>query len=113
MIFHYHYKFYEYQVIFFDFYNALNIFQHLINDIFHDYLDDFLVVYLDDLLIYFNILKEHKKHVHLILQRLQVMNLYLKPNKCEFHIQIIFFLDYIIISKEIRMNLVKVDFIFS
>src|SRR5438876_10386285 len=111
MIFHYRYEFYEYQVMSFDLCNASDIFQYLVNDIFHDYLDDFLIIYLNNLLIYFNILKEYKKYVHLILQRLQVANLYLKLSKYEFHIQIIFFLDYIIISKGIRMNFVKIDFI--
>src|SRR5438876_4540885 len=93
--------------------NAPGTFQHFVNDTFREYLDDFLVAYLDDSLIYSNTLKEHKQHVYLILQRLQDAGLYLKLSKCEFHVQTISFLGYIISVEGIRMNPAKTPSILS
>ncbi len=113
MMFYYHYEFYEYRIILFDLCNAPSTFQHFVNDIFRDFLDNFLIFYLDDLFIYSNTLKEHKCHVHLILEWLQIAGLYLKSSKYEFHVQIVFFLGYIIISEEIHMDSIKIDSILS
>ena len=107
------YGLYEYQVMPFGLCNAPGTFQHFINDIFREYLDDFMVSYLDDLLIYSNTLKEHKRHVRLVLERLQAAGLYLKPSKCEFHVQTVSFLGYIITPEGIRMDPAKVDSIIS
>src|SRR5438045_9173721 len=63
-------------------------FQHFVNDTFREYLDDFMVAYLDDLLIYSNTLKEHKRHVRLVLQRLQDAGRHLKLSKYAFQRQI-------------------------
>ena len=93
--------------------NAPGTFQHFVNDTFREYLDDFLVTYLDDLLIYSNTLKEHKQHVGLIVQYLQDAGLYLKLSKCEFHIQKISFLGYIISLKGISMDPTKTYSILS
>jgi hypothetical protein len=55
------------------------------NDALHEYLDVFVIVYLDDVLIYLTNEKEHVKHVKLVLEKLTVFNLLLKPEKCEFY----------------------------
>ena len=93
----------------FDLCNAPGTFQHFVNDTFQEYLDDFLVAYLDDLLIYSNTLKEHKHHVCLILQCLQDAGLYSKLSKCEFHVQKISFLGYIISPEGISRDPTKTD----
>ena len=111
--FHCHYGLFEYQVMPFGLCNAPGTFQHFINDTFHNFLDNFLVSYLDDLLIYSNTLKEHKCHVRLVLEWLQATGLYLKPSKCEFHLQTISFLGYIITPEGIHMDPVKVNSILS
>ena len=107
------YGLYEYQVMPFGLCNAPGTFQHFVNDTFREYLDDFMVAYLDDLLIYSNTLKEHKRHVRLVLQRLQDAGLHLKLSKCEFHVQTVSFLGYIISPKGISMDPVKIDSILS
>jgi Reverse transcriptase (RNA-dependent DNA polymerase) len=89
--------------------NAPGTFQHFVNDTFREYLDDFLVAYLDDLLIYSNTLKEHKRHVRLILERLRAAGLYIKPEKCQFHVTEVAFLGFLISDKGVRMDLAKVD----
>ena len=68
--------------------------------------------YLDDLLIYSNTLNEYKQ-VRLVLQHLQDAGLYLKLSKCEFHIQMISFLGYIISLEGISMDPAKIDSILS
>src|SRR5947199_3658319 len=88
-------------------------FSTFVNDTFREYLDDFMVAYLDDLLIYSNTLKEHKRHVRLVLQRLQDAGLHLKLSKCEFHIETVSFLGYIISPEGISMDPVKIDSILS
>ena len=64
------YGLFEYKVMPFGLCNAPAAFQHLTNDVFREYLDQFVVVYLDDILIYSNTLKEHKRHVRMVLERL-------------------------------------------
>src|SRR5277367_4541788 len=54
-------------------------------------------------------LKEHKRHVKLVLQRLQDAGLYLKPSKCQFHQTDISFLGYIINQDGIKMDPIKVE----
>ena len=89
--------------------NAPGTFQHYMNDTFRDFLDEFLVVYLDDMLIYSDNLKEHREHVREVLERLRDAGLFLKPSKCEFHIQEVEFLGFVIGTEGVRMDPAKVD----
>jgi hypothetical protein len=103
------YGLYEFCVMPFGLCNAPSSFQHFANDIFKDFLDDFLVVYLDDLLIYSNTRQEHKRHVHLVLQRLGEAGLYLKLEKSVFNSEEVPFLGFIISPDGIRMDPSKVE----
>lgn len=49
---------------------AQAVFQDLVNNGLRDYLNIFVVVYLDDIHIFSDNLKEHERHVHIVLQRL-------------------------------------------
>jgi hypothetical protein len=100
---------FEYQVMPFGLCNAPGTFQHFVNDTFRDFIDDFLVAYLDDLLIYSNTLKEHKRHVRLVLERLRAAGLYIKPEKCQFHVTEVAFLGFIISDKGVQMDPAKVN----
>jgi hypothetical protein len=66
------------------------------NDTFCDFLDKFLIIYLDDLLIYSDTLAEHKRHVQMVLERLREAELCLKPSKCEFYVQEVSFLRFVV-----------------
>jgi hypothetical protein len=103
------YGLYEYNVMPFGLCNAPGTFQHFVNDKFRDYLDEFLVIYLDDLLIYSDTLEEHKRHVRLVLKRLQEAGLYVKPQKCQFHATKVSFLGFMISSDGIHMDPAKVE----
>ena len=103
------YGLFEYTVMPFGLCNALGTFQHYMNDIFRDFLDKSLVIYLDDFLVYSDNLKEHRKHVQLVLERLWEAGLYLKPSKCKFHKEEVEFLGFIVGKNGIRMDPSKVD----
>lgn len=55
-----------------------------------------MVVYLDDILIFLKTLDEHKKHVHLVLDKLNKVDTRASPDKCEFHKQEVEFLGHIL-----------------
>jgi hypothetical protein len=65
--------------------NAAADLQGCINNGIREALDDFASAYLDDVCIYSNFEKEHAGHVKWIIQCLLEAELYLKPEKCEFH----------------------------
>src|SRR5213075_342584 len=79
------YGLFEYVVMPFGLCNVPGTFQHYMNNTFREFLDKFLVIYLDDFLVYSDNLKEYKKHVWQVMQRLREAGLYLKQSKCEFH----------------------------
>jgi len=74
------------------------------NDMLFKYLHQFCQIYLNDIIIYSKILKKHKRHVWLILNKLQKANLQININKCEFHVQKTIFLELLISIKELKMN---------
>ena len=53
-------------------------------------------------------LKEHIEHIKKVLKKLKEYKLYLQASKYEFHIQETEFLGYIILTKDIKINLKKV-----
>ena len=77
---------FEYVIILFKLYNALEIFQTFINDILREYLDDFYLNYLDDILIYNNIYENYIIYISKILKRLIEVELFLNIDKCEFFV---------------------------
>ena len=107
------YDLYKYVVMFFDFCNVFETFQLYINDVFKKYLNDFCIVYLNDVLIYNNNKKNHIKHVRKILNKLHVVKLFLNINKCEFFVNEVKYLDFIIIIESVKINSKKVQAIFN
>ena len=104
-VFRTRYDHFEYLVMPFDLCNALAIFQSYINDVLYEFLDEFCVAYLDDVLIYIDdSLEDHINHVRQVLQRLLDNGLYVKFEKCEFHVQETKFLGFIISPNDIAMD---------
>jgi hypothetical protein len=52
----------------FGLYNALAMFQHMMNDILRDFLHKLIIVYLDDVCIYSRTMEEHLEHLRLLIQ---------------------------------------------
>ncbi len=95
---------YKYHVMLFELTNESTFYQHYMNDVLFEYLHQFCQIYLDDIIIYSKILKKHKRHVWLILNRLREADLQIDINKCEFHVQKTIFLELLISIEELKMN---------
>ncbi len=77
---------YKYYVMLFELINESTFYQHYMNDVLFEYLHQFCQIYLDDIIIYNKILKKHKRHVRLILNRLREADLQMNINKCKFYV---------------------------
>ena len=99
---------YEYLVMPFGLTNAPAIFQSLVNDVLRDFLNRCIFVYLNDILIFSRTPEEHQQHIHQVLERLLRNCLFVKAEKCEFHVRRVSFLGYIVAAGEISMDPAKV-----
>ncbi len=95
---------YKYHVMLFKLINESAFYQHYMNDVLFKYLHQFYQIYLNDIIIYSKILKKHKQHVWLILNKLREADLQIDINKCEFHVQKTIFLELLISIEELKMN---------
>jgi hypothetical protein len=86
-------------------------FQGYINNATREALDDFASAHLDDVLIYSTSEEEHVAHVKWIMQRLLEAGLYLKPEKCKFHMETVRYLGLIISTKGISIDEDKVEIV--
>jgi hypothetical protein len=102
------YGHYEYLVMPFGLTNAPATFQTLVNNVLREYLDIFVIVYLDDILIYSKTMEEHVQHVKKVLRALQHKHLPIKPEKCQFHVQTVGFLGFVISPEGIKMEQEKI-----
>jgi hypothetical protein len=75
------YGLYEYTSMSFGWTNAPAYIMYPLNKVFMEYLDKIVVVFIDDILIYSMDEEEHKKHLHLVLQKLRDHQLYAKMSK--------------------------------
>jgi len=103
------FNFYKYHMMSFELINDSTFYQHYMNDVLFDYLHQFCQIYLDDIIIYSKTLKKHKRHVRLILHRLQETDLQININKCKFHVQNFFFLKLLLFIEELKINFRKVQ----
>jgi hypothetical protein len=93
--------------------NAPVFFMNLMNNVFMDYLDKFVVVFIDDILIYSQSEEEHVDHLKMVLQILREYQLYAKLSKCEFWIDEVLFLGYIINKDGLAMDSKEVAYILN
>uniref|UniRef100_A0A669DIS8 ribonuclease H n=1 Tax=Oreochromis niloticus TaxID=8128 RepID=A0A669DIS8_ORENI len=100
---------FEYLVMPFGLTNAPAVFQGLVNDVLQDFINRFVFVYLDDILIFSHSLSDHVRHVRQVLQRLLENRLFVKGEKCEFHVSTVSFLGYIIEQGDLRTDPAKVQ----
>jgi len=95
---------YKYHVMLFELTNESTFYQHYMNDVLFKYLHQFCQIYLDDIIIYSKILKKHKQHVRLVLNRLREADLQIDIDKCKFHVQKTIFLELLISIERLKMN---------
>ena len=98
-MFHTHSGLYKYLVMLFGLANTPSMFQNYINNVLgSDILDVFGTAYVDDILVYSQTLKEHQKHVKLVLSQLQDASLQVDISKCDFEVHQVKYLGFIIQS---------------
>jgi RNase H-like domain found in reverse transcriptase/Reverse transcriptase (RNA-dependent DNA polymerase)/Integrase zinc binding domain/Retroviral aspartyl protease len=107
------YGHFEYLVMPFGLTNAPATFQAFLNDVLRECLDTVVVIYLDDILIFSKDEESHTKDVSRVLQLLSDAQLQVKLEKCQFHVQKVEFLGYIISPEGISMDPAKVEAITS
>ncbi|KAI4887009.1 hypothetical protein NFI96_004327 [Prochilodus magdalenae] len=94
----------EYRLMPFGLRNAPSVFQSFINDVLRDMLGQFVIAYIDDILIYSPAFPTHVQHVRRVLSRLLEHQLYVKGEKCEFHMGSVSFLAYVVSPKGVIMD---------
>ncbi|KAK3540361.1 hypothetical protein QTP70_029552 [Hemibagrus guttatus] len=99
---------YEYRIMPYGLANAPAVFQSFINKIFRDIMNKYVVAYIDDILIYSKSEEEHQSHVRTVLTRLLENQLYVKAEKCEFHVQRTSFLGYNVSYQGVEMDNSKI-----
>lgn len=85
--------------------------KHFINDTLRGYLNVFCTVYINDVPVYSNSVKEHKKHVCAVLEKLKEAGLQLDIDKSKFFVTEVKYLGLIISTEGIRMDAQKVQVI--
>jgi hypothetical protein len=82
------YGFFKPLVMFFGLRNSPSTFQAMMDQEFRDIIKEHrllgteIIIYMDDILVASTSLKGHRAAVHTILDRLETLDLYLKPEKC-------------------------------
>nr|GEX10541.1 hypothetical protein [Tanacetum cinerariifolium] len=107
------YGHFEFQVMPFGLTNAPAVFMDLMNRVCKPYLDKFVIVFIDDILIYSKDVKEHEKHLNIILELLKKERLYAKFSKCDFWLDSIQFMGHVIDRNGVHVDPAKIEAIKS
>ena len=99
---------FEYTVMPFGLCRAPSDWQAFINNVLREYLDQFCTAYADDILIYSDNLKDHRRHVRLILQKLREAGIQADIDKCDFNAQEVVYLGLILTPDGVKMDPSKV-----
>jgi len=102
------YSLYEWLVMSFGLTNAPSTFMRLMNHILRAFISKFVVVYFDDILIYSKEFDEYMDHFRQVLDVLKKESLYANLKRCDFCMDIIIFLRYVVSAKGIEIDEAKV-----
>lgn len=89
--------------------NAPAAFMDLMNRVLRAYLNRFVIVFIDDILIYSKSIKQHKKHLQIVLQILRDAQLYAKLSKCKLWLDKVGFLGHIVSVEGVSIDPQKVE----
>lgn len=104
IIFKTRYGHYEFLMMPFGLTNAPAALKDLMNKVYQAFLDRFVIVCIDDILVYFKTVEEH---LRMFLQTLREMKLYAKFKKCEFGLDQVVFLGYVVTNDGICVDPTK------
>jgi RNase H-like domain found in reverse transcriptase/Reverse transcriptase (RNA-dependent DNA polymerase) len=101
---------FEPTVMFFGLTNSPAMFQTMMDDIFQEEIaQGWVKIYMDDIIIATeDDEEEHARRVNQVLKKLEEHDLYLKPEKCNFHVKEVEYLGVIIGQGQVKMDLTKV-----
>ena len=106
------YSYFKYQVMLFGLFNASATFQEYVNMILAEKLDIFVIIYLDDMLIYTeNQRQPYVEAVRWVLDQLQKYSFFTNLKKCYFHQDDVCFLEYVVLSKGISMEVEQIEIV--
>lgn len=100
---------YQYKVMPYGLACVPSVFSCLIYHVLRDFLGKCTIAYTDDILIYSHTEDVHVSHVRKVFERLWQNKLYIKREKCKFHVTRITFLEYIINTTGISTDLDKLN----
>ena len=89
--------------------NALTVFMDLMNRVFKPYIDQFVIFFIDNILIDSKSTEEHGQHLRIALPTLKDNQLVAKFSKCEFCLEKVKFLGYVVPREGISVDSTKVD----
>jgi RNase H-like domain found in reverse transcriptase/Reverse transcriptase (RNA-dependent DNA polymerase) len=97
-------------VMFFGLTNSPATFQTMMDDIFQEEIaQGWVKIYMDDIIIATeDDEEEHTRHVNQVLKKLEEHDLYLKPEKCNFHVKEVEYLGIVIGQGQVKMDPTKV-----
>ncbi|GKD51243.1 putative reverse transcriptase domain-containing protein, partial [Tanacetum coccineum] len=107
------YDHFKFQVMPFGLTNAPVVFMDLMNRVCKPYLDKFVIVFIDDILVYSKDEEEHGEHLKIILELLKKERLYAKFSKCDFWLDLVQFLGYVIDHSGVHVDLIMIEAIRS
>ncbi|XP_073153565.1 uncharacterized protein [Henckelia pumila] len=78
-----------------------------------EFIDRFVIVFIDDILIYSKLRNKHKEHLTLVIEKLRTSQLYAKFSKCEFWLDRVLFLGYVISAQRVSVDPSKVEVVLN
>ena len=95
---------YQYNRLPFGLSTGAHVLTRLLYRVFQDLKFDFVYHYLDDVVIYSESFESHLEHIRLVLDRLRMAGLMVKPEKVVFATQEIFFLGHLVSPAGVRID---------